>query len=45
MAVPIACKNEKDLIKNEAARVITRFSKIITLGGGGGYLLPWKQKF
>ena len=42
MVVLVACKNKEEQIKNEGARVVTRFFPIITYGS---YLLPWKPKF
>ena len=38
----VTCKNEEDPIKNEGARVLTRFS---SLKPYGNYLLPWKPEF
>ena len=37
--VLVTCKNKEEPIKNEGARVVTRFSPLLR------YLLPWKPKF
>ena len=38
MIVLVICKNKEDPIKNEGARVVTRFSPLQPYGS---YLLPW----
>ena len=42
MTVFVTCKNKEEPIKNEGARVVTRFSQIRPYGS---YLLPWKPEF
>ena len=42
MIVLVTCKYEEDPIKNEDARVLTRFSPLLPYGS---YLLPWKPEF
>ena len=40
--VHVICKYEEDLIKNEGARVLTRFSPLKPYGS---FPLPWKPEF
>ena len=42
MAVLVTCKYEEDPIKNEDARVLTRFSSLLPYGS---YPLPWKPEY
>ena len=42
MAALVTCKNEKDPIQYEDARVVASFSLIYPYGG---YLLSWKPEF
>ena len=42
MIVLVSCKNKEEQIKNEGARVVTRFSQLLPYGS---YLLPWKPEF
>ena len=42
MVVLVTCKNKEKPIKNEGARVVTRFSPLKPYGS---YLLTWKPEF
>ena len=42
MVVLVTCKYEADSIKNEDARVLTRFSPLLPYGS---YPFPWKPDF